>query len=88
LEKELAVVFQKDPVPLTSFEKLPDGSYRLSSADFVDLYQKASNATNSKKYADMANESLGNTLDKNIALFDKKHMALEQENFFEKSTKG
>ncbi|WP_226829505.1 hypothetical protein [Enterococcus faecium] len=34
----------------------------------------------------MANESLGNTLDKNIALFDK-NMALEQENFFEKSTK-
>lgn len=88
LEKELAVVFQKDPVPLTSFEKLPDGSYRLSSADFVDLYQKASNATNSKKYADMVNESLGKTLDKNIALFDK-NMALEQENsFFEKSTKG
>jgi regulator of replication initiation timing len=84
LEKELAVVFQKDPVPLTSFEKLPDGSYRLSSADFVDLYQKASNATNSKKYADMANESLGNTLDKNIALFDK-NMALEQENSFLKN---
>ncbi|OPH24677.1 recombinase, partial [Enterococcus faecium] len=84
LEKELAVVFQKDPVPLNSFEKLSDGSYRLSSADFVDLYQKASNATNSKKYADMANESLGNTLDKNIALFDK-NMALEQENSFLKN---
>ncbi|RZH70001.1 recombinase, partial [Staphylococcus aureus] len=30
LKDELNVVFQKDPVPLTSFEKLSDGSYRLS----------------------------------------------------------
>lgn len=87
IEKEknqLAVIFQKDPVPLGSFEKLSDGSYRLSSADFVDLYQKASNATNSQRYADMVNESLGNQLDKNIALFDE-NMALEQENSFLKN---
>jgi hypothetical protein len=38
LKDELNVVFQKDPVPLTSFEKLSDGSYRLSSDDFIDLY--------------------------------------------------
>lgn len=79
LKKELTVVFQKDPVPLNSFEKLADGSYRLSSTDFMDLYQKASNATNSKKYADMANESLENTLSENMTLFDK-NMALEKEN--------
>ncbi|HFQ3902806.1 TPA: plasmid recombination protein [Enterococcus faecium] len=87
IEKEknqLAVIFQKDPVPLGSFEKLSDGSYRLSSADFVDLYQKASNATNSQRYADMVNESLGNELDKNIALFDE-NMALERENSFLKN---
>lgn len=79
LKKELNVVFQKDLVPLNSFEKLSDGSYRLSSDDFVDLYQKASNATNSKKYADMANESLETAVNENINLFDK-NMTLEEEN--------
>ncbi|HHZ3560741.1 TPA: plasmid recombination protein, partial [Escherichia coli] len=77
LKKELNVVFQKDLVPLNSFEKLSDGSYRLSSDDFVDLYQKASNATNSKKYADMANESLETAVNENINLFDK-NMTLEE----------
>lgn len=79
LKKELNVVFQKDLVPLNSFEKLSDGSYRLSSDDFVDLYQKASNTTNSKKYADMANESLETAVNENINLFDK-NMTLEEEN--------
>ena len=79
LKKELNVVFQKDLVPLNSFEKLSDGSYRLSSDDFVDLYQKASNATNSKKYADMANESLETAVNENINMFYK-NMTLEEEN--------
>lgn len=79
LKKELNVVFQKDPVPLNNFEKLSDGSYRLSSDDFIDLYQKASNATNSKRYADMADELLEDKMNENIVLF-KKNLALEEEN--------
>ena len=81
LKDELNVVFQKDPVPLTSFEKLSDGSYRLSSDDFIDLYQKASNATKSKKYADMADEYLNTSVEENMALFDR-NLALEEENVF------
>ena len=81
LKDELDAVFQKDPVPLTSFEKLPDGSYRLSSDDFIDLYQKASNATKSKKYADMADEYLNTSVEENMELFDK-NLALEEENIF------
>ncbi|MBU5494652.1 recombinase, partial [Enterococcus sp. S177_ASV_20] len=38
VKKEMAVIFQKDIVPLESFKRLPDGSYHLSGNDFVDLY--------------------------------------------------
>ncbi|HAZ9118606.1 TPA: recombinase, partial [Enterococcus faecium] len=46
VKKEMAVIFQKDMVPLESFKRLPDGSYHLSGNDFVDLYQRATRATN------------------------------------------
>ncbi|PZM50736.1 recombinase, partial [Enterococcus faecium] len=35
VKKEMAVIFQKDMVPLESFKRLPDGSYHLSGNDFV-----------------------------------------------------
>ncbi|TKM37466.1 recombinase, partial [Enterococcus faecium] len=56
VKKEMAVIFQKDMVPLESFNRLPDGSYHLSGNDFVDLYQRATSATNPKRNADNMSE--------------------------------
>lgn len=66
--EKLNFVFEKDVVPLRSFKKIDDNSYKLSDTDFVDLYNKAMNATNSKRSAEMYNELYENVLEQNVKL--------------------
>lgn len=66
--EKLNFVFEKDVVPLRNFKKIDDNSYKLSDTDFVDLYNKAMNATNSKRSAEMYNELYENVLEQNVKL--------------------
>nr|WP_014002035.1 plasmid recombination protein [Enterococcus faecium]AEJ32551.1 mobilization-like protein [Enterococcus faecium] len=78
VKKEMAVIFQKDMVPLESFKRLPDGSYHLSGNDFVDLYQRATRATNAKRNADNMSEQYLQMLEQNTEL-NEYVAALEEE---------
>lgn len=78
VKKEMAVIFQKDIVPLESFKRLPDGSYHLSGNDFVDLYQRATRATNAKRNADNMSEQYLQMLEQNTEL-NEYVAALEEE---------